>query len=129
MSPRSQLLNMCQDPVFYASSEMYPEMPWLERSPNFPAEASCMIIVHITRWKELILLFLPLVPFSYWVLCVSIYSFPLVRYSCPLLAGVLHALLCLEVMPDVSVERDVLHVHLLLHHPVLSLPHTLLLGM
>ena len=30
---------------------MDPEMPWLERSPNFPAEASCMLIVHITRWK------------------------------------------------------------------------------
>ena len=31
---------------------MDPEMPWLERSPNFPAEASCMLIVHITRWKD-----------------------------------------------------------------------------
>ena len=31
---------------------MDPEMPWLERSPNFPAEASCIIIVHITRWKD-----------------------------------------------------------------------------
>ena len=38
-------------PVFYASSEMNPKMPWLERSPNFPGEASCMLIVHITRWK------------------------------------------------------------------------------
>ena len=38
--------------MFYASSEMDPEMPWLERSPNFPAEASCMLIVHITRWKD-----------------------------------------------------------------------------
>ena len=28
------------------------ELPWLERSPNFPAEASCMLIVHITRWKD-----------------------------------------------------------------------------
>ena len=27
-------------------------MPWFERSPNFPAEASCMLIVHITRWKD-----------------------------------------------------------------------------
>ena len=36
------------------------------------------------------------------------YSFPLVRYSCPFLAGVLPALLCLRC-PDVSVERDVLH--------------------
>ena len=31
------------------------------------------------------------------VLCGSVYSFPLVRYSCPLLAGVVHALLCLTV--------------------------------
>ena len=27
-------------------------MPWLERNPNFPAEASCMLIVHITRRKD-----------------------------------------------------------------------------
>ena len=44
----------------------------------------------------LTLLFFPLVPSSYWVLHSSIYSFPLVRYSCLLSAGVLHALLCLE---------------------------------
>ena len=40
---------------------------------------------------------LSLVPLSYWVLCGSIYSFPLVRYSCPLSAGVLYSLLCLKV--------------------------------
>ena len=34
---------------------------------------------------------------SYQVLRGSIYSFPLVRYSCPLSVGVLHALLCLKV--------------------------------
>ena len=45
----------------------------------------------------LTLLFLPLVPSSYWILRGSIYSFPLVRYSCPLSAGVLHVLLCLRV--------------------------------
>ena len=45
----------------------------------------------------LTLLFFPLVPASYWVLCGSIHSFPLVRYSCQLSAGVLHALLCLKV--------------------------------
>ena len=45
----------------------------------------------------LTLLFSPLVPSSYRVLHGSIYSFPLVRYSCPLSAGVLHALLCLKV--------------------------------
>ena len=43
----------------------------------------------------LTLLFFPLVPSSYQVLHGSIYSFPLVRYSCLLSAGVLHAL-CLK---------------------------------
>ena len=43
------------------------------------------------------LLFFPLAPSSYWVLHGSIYSFPLVRYSCLLSAGVLHALLYLKV--------------------------------
>ena len=45
----------------------------------------------------LTLLFFPLVPSSYQVLPGSVYSFLLVRYSCPLSAGVLHALLCLKV--------------------------------
>ena len=45
----------------------------------------------------LTLLFFPLVPLSYRVLPGSIYSFPLVRYSCLLSAGVLHALLWLKV--------------------------------
>ena len=49
----------------------------------------------------LTLLFFPLVLLSYWgslhIVCGSIYSFPLVRYSCLLSAGVLHALLCLKV--------------------------------
>ena len=31
---------------------MDPEMPWLQRSPNYTAEASCMLIVYITRWKD-----------------------------------------------------------------------------
>ena len=44
----------------------------------------------------LTLLFFPLVPSPYWVLHDSIYSFLLVRYSCLLLAGVLHAVLCLK---------------------------------
>ena len=60
----------------------------------------------------LTLLFFPLVPLSYQVLRGSIFSFPLVRYSCPLSAGVWRCL------PDVSVERDVLHIHPLL--PMLS---------
>ena len=45
----------------------------------------------------LTLLFFPLVPLSYRVLHDSIYSFPLVRYSCLLSTGILHALLCLKV--------------------------------
>ena len=45
----------------------------------------------------LTLLFSPLFPASYRVLHGSMYSFPLVRYSCPHSAGVLHALLCLRV--------------------------------
>ena len=58
----------------------------------------------------------PLVPSSYWVLHGSIHSFLLVRSSCLLSAGVLHALLCLRCIPDESVETDILHIHLLLHH-------------
>ena len=45
----------------------------------------------------LTLLILPLVPLSYLVLCGSIYSFLLVRYSSLLSAGVLHALVCQKV--------------------------------
>ena len=45
----------------------------------------------------LTLLFFPLVPSYCGVLRGSIYSFPLVRYRCPLSAGVLHALLCLKM--------------------------------
>ena len=48
----------------------------------------------------LALLFPPLAPSSYWVLLASIYSFPLVRYSCPLSAGVVHALLSLKMYSD-----------------------------
>ena len=43
------------------------------------------------------LLCFPLVPLSTQNLCGSMYSFPLVRYSCPFSADVLHALLCLKV--------------------------------
>ena len=45
----------------------------------------------------LTLLFFPLVPSFYQGLHGSIFFFPLVRYSCTLSAGVLHALLCLKV--------------------------------
>ena len=62
---------------------------------------------------------LPLQRLKTWsqVLCGSIYSFPLVRYSCPLLAGVLIHFCVWRCIPDVSRERDVLHVYLLLCHP------------
>ena len=43
------------------------------------------------------LLLFPQVPSSYRVLHGSMYSFPLVRYSCLLSAGVLHALLWLKI--------------------------------
>ena len=58
----------------------------------------------------LTLLFFPLVPSSYWVLCGSLYSFPLVRYSCPLSAGVCMHFCVWRCIPDVSVEKDV-HTH------------------
>ena len=45
----------------------------------------------------LTLLFLPRVPSSYQVLRGSLYSFPVVRYSCLLPAGVLQVLLCLKI--------------------------------
>ena len=45
----------------------------------------------------LTVMFFSLVPSSYQVFHGSIYSFLLVRYSCLLSAGVLHALLCLKV--------------------------------
>ena len=45
----------------------------------------------------LTLLFFPLVPSSYQISCGSIYSFSLVRYSCPLSAVVLHIFLCPKV--------------------------------
>ena len=65
-------------------------------------------------------LFFPLVPSSYRALCGSVYSFPLVRYSCPLSAGILYALLCLKVYFWCFVEGDVLCIHLLLCHLVLT---------
>ena len=74
----------------------------------------------------LTLLFPPLVPSSYQVLHGSIYSFPLpgnpVRSQ---LVFCMHFCV-LRCVPDASMERDVLHVHLLLHHLVL-LPGTILI--
>ena len=41
---------------------------------------------------------------------------PLVRYSCPLSAGILHMHFCVwRCIPDVSMERDVLYIHLPCH--------------
>ena len=73
---------------------------------------------------------LPLQRLSTWsqVLHGSIHSFPLVRHSCPLSAGVLHTLCVWHCIPDVSVERDVLHVHLLLRHLALWKGHFYLCG-
>ena len=45
----------------------------------------------------LTLLLSPLAPLSYQVLRGSVYSFPLVRYSSALSAGIMHALLCPKV--------------------------------
>ena len=66
----------------------------------------------------LTLLFFPLVPSSYRVLCGSVYSFLVVKYSvCSQLVFCKH--FCVwRCTPDVSVERDVLHVQLLLRHLV-----------
>ena len=81
-----------------------------------------------------------LVPSSYRVLRGSIYSFPLARHSCPLSAEICRCSACTSVsegvflmypwfgmhvcvwrcIPDVSMERDVVHVHLLLCHHLLS---------
>ena len=70
------------------------------------------------RSSLLTFLFFPLVPSSYWVLCGSIYSFLMVRYfCCSWLVFCKHFCLC-RCIPDVSMERDVLHVQLLLLHLV-----------
>ena len=67
----------------------------------------------------LTLLFFPLVPLSYRVLRGSIYSFPPV--STPVRSQLVFCMhFCVwRCVPDVSVERDVLHIHLLLHHLVI----------
>ena len=73
----------------------------------------------------LTLLFSPLVPSSYRVLRGSMYSFPLVRHSCLLSAGVLHALLCLKVYSwcirgERCTPRPLLLHHLVLPGPIVS---------
>ena len=74
---------------FSSDSDNCPDMgirPWLQ-FPHLPRTGPVLLT----------LLFFPIVPLSYWVLCSPIFSFPLVRYSCLLPAGFLHALLCLKV--------------------------------
>ena len=66
----------------------------------------------------LTLLASPLLPSFYQVLCGSIYSFLVIRYSWLLSAGILQTLLFLKVYSWLSMERDVFHVHLHLHHLV-----------
>ena len=92
---------------------------------QFPHPPRASPVLLILLFSLLILLFSLLVPSSYRFLHGPVYSFPLVRYS----AGVQLSTLswcsaCISLtegvfIPDVSVERDVLHVHLLLRHLVL----------
>ena len=71
---------------------------WLRKSPRCGDLAQPQLLHPLRTGPALLtLLLFPLVPSSYLVLRGSIYSFPLVRYSCPLSADVLHALLCLKV--------------------------------
>ena len=71
---------------FSSDSDNCPDLE-IGSLPQFP---------HLPRAGPVLLtlLFFPVVPSSYRVLCGSIYSFLLVRYSSLLSAGVLHALLC-----------------------------------
>ena len=64
----------------------------------------------------LTLLVLTLVPSSYRLLHGSIYSFQVVTYSWLLSADVCKIFCIWSCIPDVSMETDVLHVHLLLCH-------------
>ena len=70
----------------------------------------------------LTLLFSPLVPSSYQVLRGSMYSFSLVRHSCPLSAGVLHVVLCLKMYSWCICGERCTPRPLLLHHLVLPGP-------
>ena len=71
---------------------------WLRQLPQCRDQTPASVPPLLRAGPVLLtLLFFPLVPPSYWVLRGSIYSFPLVRYSCLLSAGVLHVLLCLKV--------------------------------
>ena len=65
----------------------------------------------------LILLFFPLVPSSYRVLCECIYSFPLVRYSCLLSTGVetVRHTFVSEGVFLIYPWREMYYIHLLYH--------------
>ena len=66
-----------------------------------------------------LLLFLP-IPSSYWVLRGSVYSF--LWSSTPVHSQLVFCMhfRVWKCIPDVSIERDILHVHLHLHHLVLA---------
>ena len=74
---------------------------WRHRGDNCPDVAIRPLLhfPHLPRAGPILLTLqlFPLVTSSYWVLSGSIYFFLLVRCSCPLPDGVLHALLCLKV--------------------------------
>ena len=64
----------------------------------------------------------PLVPSSYQVLRGSVYSFPVVQVLLSALSWCICKHFCVwRCIPDVSVERDVHHVHILLRHLVLQM--------
>ena len=69
----------------------------LDNCPNVGIRPLLQFPHPLRAGPVLLTLFVPLVLSSYLVLHGSIYSFPLVRYSCLLSAGVLHSLLCLKV--------------------------------
>ena len=77
-------------------------LKWFSSDSDKCPDVGIRPLLHVPQWPRagpvlLTLLFFPLVPSSYRVLRGSIYSFPLVRYSCPLSAGALRALLGLKV--------------------------------
>jgi len=77
-------------------------LKWFSSDSDDCFDVGIRPLLQFTHWLRagpvlLTLLLFPLVLSSYRVLRGSVYSFPLVRYSCPLSAGVLHALLCLKV--------------------------------
>ena len=73
-------------------------LPWLRQLP-WCGDRTPALFPHPLRAGPVLLtlLLFPLVPSSYQVLRGSVYSFPLVRYACPLSAEVLHAVMCLKV--------------------------------